>query len=219
MDLSKLKIEIYDFLGLIVPGLVFIFEVWATYEGWNGFVKSVASVSGTTLTILLLVSFCVGHLIQESADATLKWWKGPRYFRKSRDAFWTTEEGKAIRQVIADELGREAPPIDGCFDYCLTKIKDRFPKRDLFIATSDLSRAMLVLLIAALAPLARFILDGVRDSRLASGLIVLSAAALLLICRVAWIRMVRFRDLSEITVFRAYLAMVTESKIRTAEKD
>ncbi len=71
MDLSKLKIEIYDLLGLIVPGLVLIFEMWATYEGWNGLAKSVASVSGTTLTILLLVSFCVGHLIRESAHATL----------------------------------------------------------------------------------------------------------------------------------------------------
>jgi len=33
MDFSKLKLELYDFLGLIIPGLLTICEGWITLKG------------------------------------------------------------------------------------------------------------------------------------------------------------------------------------------
>ena len=212
MDLSKLKVEIYDLLGLIVPGLLAICEVWITAVGWASFAGSISALSGTTLTIVLLISFALGHLVQELADVVVKRWKGPRYFRKSRDAFWTSEEGRVVREAIGKELANEAPPVDGSFDYCLTKIQQQFPKRDLFIATSDLSRAIALLAITAIVPATRIVHGITADAKVVSGLMALSIVALLLICLVAWVRMVRFRDLSEVTVFRVYLATASERK-------
>jgi hypothetical protein len=107
MDLSKLRIEIYDFLGLILPGLIAICEVWIAITGWTPFAKSIGSLSGTWFTLLLLLSFGLGHLIQELADVVIKRLKGSRYFKQSRDAFWASEEAKPVKAAVAKDLGAE----------------------------------------------------------------------------------------------------------------
>jgi len=35
VDLSKLKLDVYDFLGIILPGLVAIAEGWVLLRGWR----------------------------------------------------------------------------------------------------------------------------------------------------------------------------------------
>jgi hypothetical protein len=101
------------------------------------------TLSGTGFTALLLASFPIGHLIQELGDATIKKVRGDRCFKSARDAFWKTAEGKNVSELIERELGF-APTVDGAFDFCLSKIKNQFPRRDAFLATSDFCRSLLV---------------------------------------------------------------------------
>lgn len=209
MDFSKLKLELYDFLGLILPGLVAICQGWILLRGWHTFVVGISLLGGTGLTLLLVFAFGVGNIIQELGDVTLKTVKGQRYFRSGRDRFWLTTEAETVRHAIKKSLGHEIPSADAAFDYCLTKLKGRFDKRDMFLATSDLCRSFVVLSALALIPALRI---AFRDPHpfspyFASAVLIV---ALFVVSALAWRRMIRFRELSETTVFRAYLAVVNE---------
>ncbi len=206
MDLSKLKIEIYDFLGLIIPGLAAICEAWVAFRGWTEFAKSIATPSGTGFALLLIASFGFGHLVQELADAVIKRFKGGRYFRQSRDEFWVSEEAILVKSAITKELGAEITSADAAFDYCLSKIGERFPKRDAFIATSDLCRSFLILAGMGVAPALRLVLDSGKSIVVALSFGLAAFSALGLVAYLSWKRMKRFRELSEVTVFRVYLA-------------
>ena len=61
MDFSKLKIEVYDFLGIVLPGLLAICEGWILFKGWHPFVASINLISGTSLTLLFVLAFGMGH--------------------------------------------------------------------------------------------------------------------------------------------------------------
>ena len=89
MDFSKLKLEVYDLLGVILPGLLAIFEGWVLLKGWTPFVLSLHQLNGTEFTVLVLLGFGAGNLVQELGDVTIKTWKGRRYFKKARDDFWS----------------------------------------------------------------------------------------------------------------------------------
>ena len=214
MDLSEFKLGIYDLLGLIIPGLIIICEVWITLAGRVHFADSITSLSGVAFTVLLLVSFGLGHLIQESADKLIKWVFGDRIFKISRDEFWATDEGDQIRLIIAKDLGEEIPTVDAAFDFCLTRIGDRFPKRDAFIATSDLCRSFVILAVVGIVPGFRLVLDQEASFHgiLVFGLPILGILAL--IGYLSWTRMKRFRELSEGTVFRTYLASAAVSHLK-----
>lgn len=208
MDFSKLKPEVYDLLGLLLPGLIAIFEGWILLRGWPTFLASILHVGGTGLTVLLLIAFSLGNIVQELADVAIKTVKGKRYFRQARDKFWQQSESQLVRETIKKELGQEISSVDLAFDYCLTKLKDRFSKRDVFLATSDLSRSFVTLSVLAFIPATRiafYDIHPVHKSLLAFGILAL---LLLVIALLAWKRMVRFRELSETTVFRAYLAAI-----------
>lgn len=210
MDLSKLKLELYDFLGLILPGLIAIFEGWISLRGWRVFVVGISQIGGTGLTLLLVFAFGIGNIIQELGDLTLKAIKGQRYFRAARDRFWQTKEADVVRDAIKRSFGHDIPSVDTAFDYCLTKLKDRFGKRDTFLATSDLCRSFVVLSALALVPAMRIALydpHPFANSFVGAAILI---AMLFSISLLAWRRMLRFRALSETTVFRAYLAMVNE---------
>ena len=208
MDFSKFKFELYDILALVLPGFLVLCGAWVLLRGWHIFVLSLASLSGTGFTALLLASFPVGHLIQELGDAAIKKFLGPRYFRRARDEFWVTEEGQNVCACIERECGLKLP-VDGAFDYCLTKIKGQFPRRDVFVATSDFCRSLLVVGILLIPALGRLVWDDLHGTLLHAGIyssvIVL---VLILYLYLAWRRMTRFRELSEITVFRIYLACI-----------
>jgi hypothetical protein len=87
------------------------------------------------------------------------------------------------------------------FDYCLTKLQDRFGKRDVFVATSDLCRSLVVLSALALIPAARIAFHDTQSLRRS---VVTFAFLFLLftsIALLAWQRMTRFRESSETTSF------------------
>jgi hypothetical protein len=211
VDFSKLKLEVYDFLGLIVPGLIAICEAWILLRGWHTFLLAVNQVSGTAFTLLLLFAFATGSVVQELGDFTVKLIKGKRYFRNARDRFWITPDADTVKNAINRELGHHITSVDTAFDYCLTKLKDRFGKRDLFVATSDLCRSSVVLSILAFAPALRVAFCDIQPFAKSCLAAAAFAAVLVAVSLLMWRRMVRFRELSETTVFRAYLATVNET--------
>lgn len=87
MDFSKLKLEIYDLLGLLLPGLIALCEGWILLRGWPAFVASVRQLGATGFTLLLLIASALGHIVQELGDLAIKALKGKRYFRRARDQF------------------------------------------------------------------------------------------------------------------------------------
>lgn len=209
MDLSKFKFELYDILALVLPGFLLLCSVWVLLRGWHLFAMSLAGLSGTGFTALLLASFPIGHLIQELGDAAIKKVLGERYFKKTRDSFWATAEGAKVSAFIERDLGFKTN-VDGAFDFCLTKIKGQFPRRDVFLATSDFCRSLLVVGFLVIPAVLRLLWDahGSREWIISysTGIVV----ALALFLYLAGRRMARFRELSEIPVFRTYLACVKD---------
>jgi hypothetical protein len=209
MDFSKFKFELYDILAVVLPGFLFLCGIWVLLRGWHVFAVSLAALSGTGFTALLLASFPIGHLIQELGDATIKKVCGERYFKTARDKFWNTVEGSNVSVLIEHELGFR-PSVDGAFDFCLTKIKGHFPRRDVFLATSDFCRSLLVVGFLLIPSVCR-LLWGVHGTP--AQLVMYSAGivfALALFLYLAGRRMMRFRELSELPVFRTYLACANQ---------
>jgi hypothetical protein len=208
VDFSKLKLEVYDLLGLLLPGLIAISEGWILLRGWSFFLASILQLSGTGLTLLLLVAFGLGNIVQELGDVTIKAVKGKRFFRQARDRFWAKAESQLVRDAIKKDLGQEISSADQAFDYCLTKLKDRFIKRDVFLATSDLCRSFIILSALALFPAIRTAFYDIHPIQKSLMALAVLALLMLTIAFLAWKRMVRFRELSETTVFRGYLAAI-----------
>jgi hypothetical protein len=210
VDFSKLKLEVYDFLGLILPGLLAICEAWILLEGWRSFIEAINQISGTGFTLLIVLAFGVGHIAQELGDFVIKALKGKRYFRQARDNFWETAEAQIVRDAIKRDFGQEISSVDTAFDYCLTKLKDRFSRRDIFVATSDLCRSLVLLSVLALIPATRIAFYDMHPVHRSLVTFSILALLLLIIAFLAWKRMVRFREFSDTTVFRAYLAIMNE---------
>ena len=206
MDFSKLKLELYDVIGLILPGLIAICEGWILLYGWSSFIETIGRIGASGLTLLLLFAFGAGNVVQELGDVLIKAVKGVRFFRAARDRFWVTADAEIVRNSIQKELGHQHSIHDSAFDYCLTKVKDRFAKRDVFLATSDLCRSLLVLSALALLPTVRHSFTIYTNFFHSCVVATILIAMLVTVCSLMWGRMVRFRELSETTVFLTYLA-------------
>lgn len=213
MDLSKLKLDIYDFLGIILPGLVAVAEGWIFLRGWGAFIQSMSHLTGTGLTLLLVFAFGVGHLVQEFADAAIRWSKGPRYLCRARDNYWQSKESESVKKIIRKELGHELTNVDDAYDFCLTKVWGHFDKRDIFVATSDLSRSFVAICFFALVPATKIAFWQVIPLSRSLELAAAEAAILALIAALSWRRMMRYRDLADRTVFRVYTAVASEQHI------
>jgi hypothetical protein len=212
MDFSKLKIDLYEFLGLIIPGLLLIWEIVITIAGWGVTFAAAKALTGATLTMLLFAGFAAGHVLQELADFVIKKWKGDRFFKKGRDKFWQSADGEDVRNCIRNECGVQIESVDNAFEYCLAKVQGAFAKRDAFIATADLCRAMALLFMIGILPLWRVVhvLNSTRGMRyfvFGCGIATLFASAVL-----CWRRMLRFREFTEKPVFTTYLAQVSREK-------
>jgi len=216
VDLSKVKVEVYDFLAVIIPGLFVIYEAWVTVRGWARFVQGLLGTTASGFTISLLVAFAVGTLLQESADILIKAAKGKRYFKSSRDDLWKSTTGEHINARISKELGHPVANVDVAFDYCLAKIQGSFSKRDLFVANSDFARGLILVSCLAVAPLLRITNDLHTRWQIHVGLLTTGLILLFLISCLCWTRMKRFRELSERPVFHTYLAQSAESRSAVA---
>jgi len=207
MDFSKFKFELYDILAVVLPGFLVLCGIWVLLRGWHLFAVSLAALSATSFTALLFASFPIGHLIQELGDAAIKTVYGERYFKTARDNFWETAEGNRVSALIERELGFKVS-VDTAFDFCLTKIKGQFPRRDVFLATADFCRSLFVVGFLLLPAVCRLLWDvhgtRIRMAAYSAGICLALALYLYLAGR----RMIRFRELSETPVFRTYLACV-----------
>ena len=196
MDFSKLKLEIYDLFAIIVPGLLLCFETWIAVRGWTSFAEKISSYGGSAMTALLLVAFALGHLTQEFSDFRYKKWKGPRFFVAPRDHFWQSREGEQLKKLVKRTHDVELTSADAAFDHCLTKSQTAFPKRDLFLATADLARALWAISLLSIIPVISIIIKGLHvwwSIMLASITATFLAVA---VAALFWNRMVRFRWLS-----------------------
>jgi hypothetical protein len=211
VDFSKLKLDVYDFLGIILPGLIAVAEGWILLRGWDSFIESMSHISGTSLTLLLVFAFGVGHLVQELADTAIRLTKGPRYLLRARDKYWRGKESESVKKALRKELGHELTNVDDAYDFCLTKVRGHFDKRDIFVATSDLSRSFVAMGFLAVIPAAKIAFwDIGKPLKLSLEIAGVELALLAVIVTLAWRRMMRFRALAEITVFRVYLAVPAE---------
>ena len=210
MEISKWKLEVYDLLAIILPGLVVISEGWILLRGWEAFAVAVTHLTASSLTLLLLAAFGAGTMVQELGDFLVKSCSGKRFFKQGRDNFWSSSEADPVKALIKAQLETSVSSVDTAFDYCLTKLKGQFPRRDLFLATSDLCRSFAVLSLLGLVPAtwSAFRAFGLGQEFLMWS--IAAVAASLILYALSWRRMVRFRELSETTVFRAYLATAKE---------
>jgi hypothetical protein len=207
VELPNIKLEIYDLLGTVVPGLLTIALALVCVLGWSTAFNLVGLLSGTILTASLLGAFAVGQIIQEASDRLVKLFRGNRYLKSGRDSFWASGEKALVQQKILHESGLSVDSVDTAYDFCLTCLGSRFPKRDTFIATSDLARSLWLLCLLGLIPVVQSAVISSAPWRhriLACG----GQMCLAGICAyLAWARMVRFRYLSDVTVFRVYIAV------------
>ncbi len=205
MNLSSFKLGIYDFLGLVVPGMFVICEGWIAVRGWSQFVDRLGSLHPVSFTVVVAGSFVVGHFIRELADWGVKRISGERFFKKGRDEVWAGAEGDSVKSAIWAESGLTLASVDSAFDYCLTRIGEAFTKRDVFVATSDFARSFLVLAVCGVPPAVRLAHD--RTHSIGTLLLLLAGyvVVLMVVTLLAWRRMVRFRYISDRGVFGAYL--------------
>jgi hypothetical protein len=155
--------------------------------------------------------------VRSSSGRSMKLCKGDRFFRSGRDKFWSSKKAEPVKAAIKAHLGRTVGSVDTAFDYCLTRLKGQFPKRDLFVATSDLCRSFAVLALIALVPALwnEFETFGLTKKFIAWA--IGSLLASLILYGLSWRRMVRFRELSDVTVFHVYLATVGEPNHEASE--
>ena len=143
----------------------------------------------------------LGNIAQELGDVAIKAAKGKRYFRQARDRFWGKTESQPVKDAIKKELGQDISSVDTAFDYCLTRLRDRFPKREAFVATSDLCRSFAILSVLALVPAVRTAFYDIHPGSKSIVAFAILFLLLMTIATLAWKRMVRFRELSRRHVY------------------
>lgn len=214
MEFSKLKLELYDLAAIVLPGIFLIAEIWATLLGIGSLASAAKEVTGAQLTVLLLCGFGAGNVIQEGGNRLVTLFLGKRYFKLARDRFWNSPDAELVRAKIKADDALEVSNVDVAFDYCLSHISDLFMKRDVFLAISDFARSLWLLSAIGIFPLGRAVLyaDG-TPTRMRIGL----AGGFLLAVTgwLGWVRMVRFRELSETPVFTTFLACKSAVKSKS----
>lgn len=205
LDLSNLSIGIYELIGLAFPVFLVICEFWVALRGWDRFVTALWNTNLTVLGILALIALGVGGLVQELSEILPTWLRGSRCLKVSRDEYWRGEESSAVKEFIFEQLKRRIEDVDTAFDYCLTRVDQRFPRRNTFIANSALAGSLTVVAGLSVIPLARIVL--LQDTILHRAEVGFAGVLIaMIIGRVSWVRMLRFRELADLTVFRIYLA-------------
>jgi hypothetical protein len=205
MDLSKLSIGLYEIMGLIFPGFLAISEVWIAARGWDRFMATVWAMNWIVVLVLAIASFAIGGVVQELAHVVVGLIRSKEDATNSRKEFWASPDARLVKRCISSQLGEKIESVEAAFDFCLTKIEERFPKRDTFMATADLAGVLIIIAVLGLGPICR--LSWTQGS-LRRGLIVVAVgtAVAATIAVISWRRTVRFRELADLTVFRVYVA-------------
>ena len=219
MEISKLKLELYDLAAIILPGFFLTAEIFALFMGFPWALAFARDIRAAELTLLLLCSFALGNLVQEGGDRLIKRFSSKRFFRQGRDNFWTSDMRQEVCQKIVRLGGPVNPSVDAAFDFCLTCLDGSFAKRDVFLAISDLSRSLWLLFILGVGPLCRTVVYAygwrARSIVGSEGAVLIAIGASL-----SWSRMVRFRELSESPVFHSFLAQgVKRDKVEATASD
>jgi hypothetical protein len=210
MEISKLKLELYDLAAIILPGFFLMAEFTVLFVGLPRTLAYAREIHGAELTLLLLFSFALGNLVQEAGDRLIKRAVGARFFKQARDRFWASTLKKDVCEKITRLGGPSDPTVDAAFDFCLTSLRGSFPKRDIFLAISDLSRSLFVLSGLLILPSIRSIVFAYGMTQRCK--VALETATLISVfAYLSWSRMVRFRELSESPVFHSFLAPNSES--------
>lgn len=207
MEISKIKLELYDLAAIILPGIFLLAEFEATLNGFHALLAHLKAIHAAELTLLLLCAFAFGNLVQEAADWLVKRLRGDRYLKQARDAVWRSHRKKEICDKIKRLGGPDVCESDTAFDFCLTSISGAFPKRDVFLAISDLSRSIWLLSLLAIIPVVRSQLGTAADWKTALRFTAGPVAIIAVCSWLSWKRMVRFRALSETPVFNAFLVV------------
>src|SRR5262249_24264709 len=131
--------------------------------------------------------------------------KSPRFSKRWRDEIWASSDGDILKKAIVED-GGSTSSADVAFDFCLSRIKTIFQKREVFVASADFSRAMLTIGLLSSMALARFVHDS--GFSLCQRLVSISSGTAIILTWLAlfWRRMLRYREYSEKPVFSAYLA-------------
>ena len=202
----------------MLPGIIFIAEIWAALFGIGSLALAAKELTGTQLTLLLLCSFGAGNLIQEGGNRLVTLSLGKRYFKAARDRFWNSPDAGLIRAKIRADDELEVSNVDVAFDYCCCRYSGLFVKRDVFLAISDFARSVCLLSAIGVLPLGRAILYAYGTSTRIKigleGLLLLAVAGWL-----GWVRMVRFRELSETPVFTTFLASKSAAQPRFIQNE
>ncbi len=128
MDISKWKLEIYDLLAIILPGLVIIGEGWVLVRGWEAFAATIIHLTGSGLTVLILAAFGAGTLVQELSDFLVKSCKGDRFFRAGRERFWPSTEAEPVKAArVSMERRRSSPSLVTLYSRWSTTAASGFP--------------------------------------------------------------------------------------------
>lgn len=112
MELTKLKIELYDIAAIVIPGIFCLAEVWAALFGGQSLLHFLHDLKGTELTLVVLCSFALGNLVQEAGNRLLTAWKGNRFFKQARDVFWKTHDGELVRAKVKADSACELSNVD-----------------------------------------------------------------------------------------------------------
>ena len=156
-------------------------------RGWSQFVRSMNDLHTVGFTMFVAAAFVVGRFVQELADWSVKKLGGERFLKSDETKFGREERrGRSEARILA-ESGLALGNVDSAFDYCLTRIGESFPKRDVFVATSDFARSFLVLAVCGVAPSVRVAFD--RSHSVHCFVLVLAVCVTFLaaIARLAWI--------------------------------
>src|SRR5437868_13962189 len=118
MDFSKLRLGLYDLFGILIPGLIIVADIWIAIVGWTRFIGMLAALPGNLVAVLILISYAIGHLVQETGDILVCGITHDRYLKTSRDELWAGNDGKIVREEIKKREGLDIADVDTAFDYC-----------------------------------------------------------------------------------------------------
>ena len=124
---------------------------------------------------------------------------------------------RAVRACINNDSGVDITDVDDGFEYCLAKVQQSFIKRDVFLATADLCRALALLFLIGVVPLWRVVRISTSSHAKDYFDFICGVALLFTLAVLSWRRMVRFRDFTEKPVFTTYLAEASKSKSDSAK--